>query len=294
MDSEPYINCAFRKTSAGAQAIHARNTELCRIATVKQPHRLSALRAALKSSGLNGFIVPKADEFQNEYAPGGCGTGLPGSRASPARPADAVILEDKAALIVDSRYTLQAKAEVSEGLYAVELFPKTKVSTWLAANPAKGAVIGYDPALHTLAGMKPLLRRKPRGRASNCGPAGAIPWMASGRTAPPGSTRRSSCMRSASRAKAPAPKLARVQKAIQENGAAGLIVCAPDAVSWLFNIRGHDVVHTPVPLVRAYVPAVGKPVLFASLGHITPGKQGRHRELADVAIWPPSRRFCQA
>ena len=31
--------------------------------------RLSALRAALKSSGLNGFIVPKADEFQNEYVP---------------------------------------------------------------------------------------------------------------------------------------------------------------------------------------------------------------------------------
>ena len=31
--------------------------------------RLSAFRAALKSSGLNGFIVPKADEFQNEYVP---------------------------------------------------------------------------------------------------------------------------------------------------------------------------------------------------------------------------------
>ena len=31
--------------------------------------RLGALRAALKSSGLNGFIVPKAGEFQNEYVP---------------------------------------------------------------------------------------------------------------------------------------------------------------------------------------------------------------------------------
>ncbi len=117
--------------------------------------RLSALRAALKSSGLNGFIVPKADEFQNEYVPAYADrlawlTGFTGSAGH------AVILEDKAALIVDSRYTLQAKAEVSEGLYAVELFPKTKVSSWLAANAAKGAVIGYDPALHTLAGLKPL------------------------------------------------------------------------------------------------------------------------------------------
>ena len=90
--------------------------------------RLSALRAALKSSGLNGFIVPKADEFQNEYVPAYADrlawlTGFTGSAGH------AVILEDKAALIVDSRYTLQAKAEVSEGLYAVELFPKTKVSS---------------------------------------------------------------------------------------------------------------------------------------------------------------------
>ena len=31
--------------------------------------RLSALRAVLRSSGLAGFIVPKGDEFQNEYVP---------------------------------------------------------------------------------------------------------------------------------------------------------------------------------------------------------------------------------
>ena len=48
-----------------------------------------------------------------------------------------MILEDKAALIVDSRYTLQAKAQTDAALYSVELTPKMKVGSWLAANGPK-------------------------------------------------------------------------------------------------------------------------------------------------------------
>ncbi len=249
--------------------------------------RLSALRAALKSSGLNGFIVPKADAFQNEYVPAYADrlawlTGFTGSAGH------AVILEDKAALIVDSRYTLQAKAEVSEGLYAVELFPKTKVASWLAANAAKGAVIGYDPALFTPAGLKPLQeeaakagfklsarKRNPVDRIWKDRPAEqhAPVFLHEERFAGEGA----------------GSKLERVQKAILEKQAAGLVVSAPDAVAWLFNIRGHDVVHTPVPLVRAYVPAAGEPVLFTSPGHITPENReaiGQLARVADLASLP--------
>ncbi len=243
--------------------------------------RLNALRAALKSSGLNGFIVPKADAFQNEYVPAYADrlawlTGFTGSAGH------AVILEDKAALIVDSRYTLQAKAEVSEGLYAVELFPKTKVSSWLAANAAKGAVIGYDPALFTLAGLKPIeeqaaekgfklkpLARNPADRIWKDRPAEEhAPIFLHGERF------------AGERAQS---KLERVRKAIREKGAAGLFVCAPDAVAWLFNIRGHDVLHTPLPLVRAYVPAACEPVLFTSPGHIVPENQEAIERLAEIA-----------
>ena len=80
-----------------------------------------------------------------------------------------------------------------------------------------------------------------------------------------------------------AAKLAMVQKAIQEKEAAGLFVSAPDAVAWLFNIRGADVLHTPMPLARAYVPASGKPVLFTAPGHIAPQNQEAIGELARIA-----------
>jgi Xaa-Pro aminopeptidase len=243
--------------------------------------RLNALRALLKSSGLNGLIVPKADEFQNEYVPAHADrlawlTGFTGSAGH------AVILEDKAVLIVDSRYTLQAKAEVSAKLYAAELFPKTKVSAWLAANAPKGAVIGYDPALFTLAGIKPLkeeaakkgfklcsCRRNPVDRIWKDRPAGvhAPIFIHEERFA----------------GESASAKLHRVRKAIEENGAAGLFVSAPDAVAWLFNIRGSDVVHTPLPLVRAYVPASGQPVLFTAPGHITPKNRKAIGKLAQIA-----------
>ncbi len=256
--------------------------------------RLSALRAALKSSGLNGFIVPKADEFQNEYVPAYADrlawlTGFTGSAGH------AVILEDKAVLIVDSRYTLQAKAEVSAD-YTVELFPKTKVSSWLAANAPKGAVIGYDPALFTVAGLKPLEEEAKR-KGFKLSPRQRNPvdriWRersSKRKTAIPvwgGRPERKHAPvfihKERYAGETAAAKLAMVQKAIREKEAAGLFVSAPDAVAWLFNIRGADVLHTPMPLARAYVPASGKPVLFTAPGHITQDNKQAIEQLARVA-----------
>jgi Xaa-Pro aminopeptidase len=243
--------------------------------------RLGALRALLKSLGLNGFIVPKADAFQNEYVPAYADrlawlTGFTGSAGA------AAILEDKAALITDGRYTLQAKAQVSQALYTAELLPNTTLPSYLAANASKGAVIGYDPSLYTLAGFRPLqqeakkkgfklkpLRRNPVDRLWKGRPAQAH--------APIFMQDESFAGESA------ASKLDRVRKAIQAQAAAGLFVCAPDAVAWLFNIRGSDVLHTPVPLVRAYVPATGDPVIFTAPGHVTPENGEALEQLAEIA-----------
>ena len=243
--------------------------------------RLSALRASLEPSGLNGFIVPKADAFQNEFVPDYTAwlawltgfTGLAGH---------AVILEDKAALIVDSRYTLQAKAQVGEGLYAVELFPMTKVASWLAANAPKGAVIGYDPALFTLAGLKPL-QEEARSKGFELRPRKRNPVDRIWKDRPPEQHAAVFIHEERFAGESAGSKLSRVQKAILEKEAAAAAVCAPDAVAWLFNIRGHDVMHTPVPLVRAYVPAAREPVLFTSPGHITPENKEAIEQLARIA-----------
>ncbi len=243
--------------------------------------RLSALRAVLKSSGLNGFIVPKSDEFQNEFVPAYADrlawlTGFTGSAGC------AVILEDKAVLLADSRYTLQARAQVNEALYAVKLFPETTVSSWLAANAPESAVIGFDPQLHTLAGLKPL-REEASKKGFKLKPCRRNPVDRIWKDRPAEEHAPIFIHEERFAGESAYSKLGRVQRAIQEKEGAGLFVSAPDSVAWLFNIRGHDVVHTPVPLVRAYVPAMGDPVIFTSSGHVTPENKEAIEQVAETA-----------
>ncbi len=129
-------------------------------------HRLAALRSSLRSAGLQGFIAPKADAFQNGMLPAHWDrlawlTGFTGSAGC------AVVLEDKAALIVDSRYTLQAKAQTDASLTASNSYRKRRLEPTSRPTPRRARVLGYDPALHTLAGFK-ALKEERRKLASNC------------------------------------------------------------------------------------------------------------------------------
>jgi Xaa-Pro aminopeptidase len=156
-----------------------------------------------------------------------------------------------------------------------------KASSYLAANAPKGAAIGYDPTLHTMAAFKPLDEEAKKAgfelRPIVPNPIDAL-WE--GR---PAALHFPIIMHGEDYAGESAPsKIARVQKAIEEKKAAGLLVSAPDAVAWLFNIRGKDVAHTPVPLVRAYVPLTGKPVIFTSPGHTTMENQSFIEPLAGI------------
>src|SRR4249919_188736 len=110
--------------------------------------RLAALRAELRRRGLDGFIVPRADRYQNEYVPPSDErlawlTGFTGSAGS------AIVLAERAALFVDGRYTLQAREEVDTDLFEIVHGIETPPHKWLEANLPAGATLGYDPWLHT-------------------------------------------------------------------------------------------------------------------------------------------------
>jgi Xaa-Pro aminopeptidase len=261
---------------SGLQIMQARHEE----AASNAETRLSALRAHLKSLGLNGFIVPKSDEFQNESVPPHADrlawlTGFTGSAGV------AVVLEDKAGLLADSRYTLQAKAQADPAFYSIELFPAVTIASYLRKRAASGAVVGYDLSLHTLAGFKPV-----REAASKAGitlqPCVINPVDAIWRDRPAPSYKLIVAHEENFAGESAASKLARVQQAIQEKNCAGLFISEPESVAWLFNIRGRDVAHTPVALVRAFVPVSGKPVIFVAPGHITPQNERMIEGLAAV------------
>ncbi|MYA27977.1 MAG: aminopeptidase P family protein, partial [Nitrospira sp. SB0666_bin_27] len=91
--------------------------------------RLQAFRAEITRRGLTGFIVPHADEYQNEYVPA-CAerlawlTGFTGSAGT------AVVLAGQAAIFVDGRYTLQVRSQVDVQAWTPRHLMEKPVLLW--------------------------------------------------------------------------------------------------------------------------------------------------------------------
>ena len=242
--------------------------------------RARALRAELASRGLSGFVAPRADEHQNEYVAASAErllwlTGFSGSAGV------AVVLMDKAAIFVDGRYVTQAAAEVDAAAFALRHLVEEPPSAWIAANLGPGGRLGYDPWLHTPGAVERLAAacREAGGElvAVESNPIDAI-W--SNRPGPPLGWIVAQPERLAG--ERAAAKIARTQAAL--GGADGLLVSDAHAVAWLFNIRGADVAHTPLPLAFAYVPRQGRPTLFVDGRKLAPAMAARLARLAEVAV----------
>ena len=117
--------------------------------------RVARLRRWIKEERLAGFLVPRADEHQGEYV-AACSerlswlTGFTGSAGT------ALVLERKALLFVDGRYTLQARNQVDPSIFSIENLIDNPPDKWLGANLARGDRIGFDPWLHTISDAKEL------------------------------------------------------------------------------------------------------------------------------------------
>jgi Xaa-Pro aminopeptidase len=210
---------------------------------------LSLLRAELKKCGLDGFIVPRADEHQGEYVPASAArlaflTGFTGSAGA------AVALADKAAVFVDGRYTIQVANEVDPKLFTYLHLIEQPPHRWLAETLPAGAKFGYDPWLHTPDQVEQLrqacLQANAELVAVLTNPLDAV-WA--DRPAAPltpvvphpeGFAGQSA-----------AEKRALIAKELKKSDAGFL--SAPDSIGWLLNIRGNDVEFTPLPLSFALI-----------------------------------------
>ncbi len=241
--------------------------------------RVAELRRTLREDGLHGFIVPRADEHQNEYVPANAErllwlTGFAGSAGV------AVVLEDKAALFVDGRYTEQAKAQVDGAVFEIRHVAEEPPSEWLGRELAKGARLGYDPRLHTPDAVRRF--------AAACEAAGAelvatprnpvdVIWK-DRPSAPSGAV---TPHRTRLAGESVAAKIARVKAELGRDD--GLVVSDPHNLAWLFNIRGSDVAHTPLPLGFGYVPREGRPALLVAAQKLSPAVRDGLAEHADLA-----------
>ena len=222
--------------------------------------RLSAFREELARRNLSGFVVPRADQQQNEYVPPSEErlawlTGFTGSAGQ------AIVLPQAAAVFVDGRYTLQAAKQVDRKAWSIEPLADPPPESWLTSHLKAGDRLGFDPWLHTSAAAERL--------AAACARAGAelvavdsnpLDSVWTERPAPPlGPVTVHGTQFSG---EAEAEKLKRIRLEIAKLGAEALVLSDSHAVAWTFNIRGADVSHTPLPLSYALVPRDGRPTVF--------------------------------
>ena len=241
--------------------------------------RVKALRALMATLKIDAVLVPRADEHQGEYV-AACAerlkwlTGFSGSAGL------AIIAKKAAALFIDGRYTVQAKAETDKTVLDVSLLPRAKIPEWISEKLTKGQTLGFDPWLHTGAeiarltaaletkgiALKPLAKNPVDqiwGKARPGTPTGAItvqPLALAGKSA--------------------ADKISAIQKRLKDDDQHACVLTLPDSICWLFNIRGTDVAHNPVALAFAIVPVSGKPEIFISADKFK-GEARKH--LSEVA-----------
>ena len=220
--------------------------------TAPRASRLCARELAAR--GLAGFIVPRADEHQNEYVPaaaerllwltGFCRLGGPGDRA--ARQGGAVRRRPLHGAGGRRRSTsviavnIRRRARRPPGSRPISN-PATRWAT-IRGCTRRTAVERLAKACAKAGGELVAVESQPDRRDLDrpaAAPLGADSTPAA-----------SGC--AGERA---AAKLARVGAALA--GKDGLLVSDAHNVAWLFNIRGGDVAHTPLPLGFAYAAARG-------------------------------------
>jgi Xaa-Pro aminopeptidase len=224
------------------------------------PERVRTLRSRFADLGIDGFLVPRADEYQGEYVPASAErlswlTGFTGSAGI------ALVTQSQAVVFVDGRYTTQLKEQVDGSVFTGGDLVNEPPHLWLPRNGSKGFRLGIDPWLHTAAEVRRLEKALAEIGGSlvfvSSNPVDAI-W-----TDRPAEPMGAVAIQKAEHAGTLASeKIAAISAQVQAKGAAAVLITDPSSVAWIFNIRGNDVPHTPHPLARAIVPAEGKPQLF--------------------------------
>ncbi|WP_316227357.1 aminopeptidase P family protein [Bradyrhizobium sp. SZCCHNR1047] len=250
--------------------------------------RLAALREELARRKLTGFIVPRADQQQNEYVPPSEErlawlTGFTGSAGL------AIVLPQAAAIFVDGRYTLQAGKQVDGKAWTVESLIEPPPESWLTRHLQSGDRVGFDPWLHTTAAAERL--------AAACAKAGAelvpvesnpVDSIWTERPLPPlGAV---SIHGAELSGESEADKLGRIRQEIERLGVEALVLSDSHNVAWTFNIRGADVSHTPLPLSYALVPKTGRPTIFIDsrkLSNLTRDHLEQSAEVAEPDVLTP-------
>ncbi|MDE1327031.1 aminopeptidase P family protein [Vibrio aestuarianus] len=212
--------------------------------------RVSALRGWLTQQGLDAVIIPHEDEYLGEYVPQHNErlhwiTGFTGSAGA------AVITQDKAAIFVDGRYTVQVRKQVPESTFEYRHLIEEPFLDWLQETLATGSKVGFDPRMHRASWLK-AAQRKLDGElqlvATSTNPVDQL-WT----DRPEALVSPVRLMSDEFVGQNSQSKRSLIAQQLMKKKADAAILTELDSICWLLNIRGLDVSRLPVLLSHAII-----------------------------------------
>ena len=224
--------------------------------------RLIAIRNFMQAAKLDAFIIPSTDAHLSEYPPKRWESrkwisGFTGSAGT------AVVTREKAGVWTDSRYFLQATAEL-EGT-GFDLFkmgqPGTpEMNAWIIEQVGRGGTVGIDGLVYAASDAKALkaaLDSREIRLETTLDPFAEV-W----KDRPEIPKNKVFLLPEEITGESAKSKIERIRVELGRLGADGLIAVTLDAVAWIFNMRGSDVDFNPVAVAYGYV-SKKESVLFA-------------------------------
>tara|TARA_R110002049_G_scaffold24473_3_gene86752 strand:- start:4687 stop:6498 length:1812 start_codon:yes stop_codon:yes gene_type:complete len=231
--------------------------------------RLAALRRLMAERGYDALFVPRADEYLGEYIlPRNERlrwlTGFSGSAGT------ALVLAERAAIFVDGRYRVQVRDQVPADFFSYHHLLEEPPAQWLAHQLPRGARVCCDPRLHSyrwfIDTRDTLLQAGLEWVTDSDNLIDAC-WL----DRPPPTVSEALLLDIAFSGEASAAKRARIGASVAAQGCDAALIFAPDAVSWLLNVRGTDLPQLPVLPAFALLEASGGLTLFSDSRRLPAG-----------------------
>ena len=224
-------------------------------------NKIKKLRNFFKTYNIDGYIVPKNDEYFNEYVVQSSDrlkfiSNFSGSAGF------AVILRNKNYLFVDGRYTIQAQIQSGKKFKIITIPQKLPADVLKNKKKIK---IGFDPKLHNEKQLNFLFNIKNISlKPVNINLIDII-WSKK----PKYKIRSFFSLSKKDAGQSSQEKITKVKNILLKNKMNYLLVTAPENIAWILNIRGHDSSFSPTPNAKLLINNKGDIDLFSQREKIT-------------------------
>ena len=200
--------------------------------------KLSLLKKKFSKHNIDGYLIPKNDEFFGEYAVNDRLNKISNFSGSAGL---AVILKRKNLLFVDGRYTIQAKKESGNYFKIIEIHknsPKKKL---------KNLTLGFDPTIFTTKQLKNYFSRSIKLKSIKKNLVDEVNKIKADKV------KLFYSLKSKIVGENYSSKIKKVRNILKSNKIDYLFISAPENVAWLLNIRGQDNPNSPIPNCRLLI-----------------------------------------